>query len=79
MDDKITMRGAVLSKFKSVSSFADTLGWKRNKASRVLNGVQEPTLSDIEAMAMALNIHTVEVFADIFFPSLSTMWTKIGD
>lgn len=75
MDDKITMRGAVLSKFKSISSFAEVVGWKRNKASRVLNGVQEPTLSDIETMATALNIHTAEAFADIFFASLSTKWT----
>lgn len=71
----ITLRGAVLSKYKSIGSFAEAVGWKRNKVSRILNGVQEATASDIEVMAKNLDINSQDLFMSIFFASLSTKWT----
>lgn len=68
-------RGLVLSKYKSISEFAQAVGWSRNKASRIVNGIQEPDANDMEIMAKALDIRTPERFMDIFFDQLSTMWT----
>ena len=70
MENKI--RGAVFSKFSSITSFADAIGWSRNKASRILNGIQEPSASDVEQMAMCLNVLDAATFVSIFFPALST-------
>lgn len=66
------IRGAVFSKFSSITSFADAVGWKRNKASRILNGIQKPSADDMEQMADCLNIQDANVFVSIFFPQLST-------
>lgn len=75
MQENMSIRGLVLSKYKSISAFAREIGWGRQKAQRILNGIQEPTLSDIEKMAFLLNIKTAETFTCIFFASLSTKWT----
>jgi len=66
------IRGAVFSKFNSIASFADAVGWKRNKASRILNGIQRPSADDMEQMADCLNIQDATAFVSIFFPQLST-------
>ena len=67
-----TIRGAVFSKFPSVSSFAKAIGWKRNKASRIVNGEQSPSVEDMERMAVCLNIPDATTFMSIFFPQAFT-------
>lgn len=67
------IRGIVFSMFSSISSFANAIGWKRNKASRIVNGIQEPSVEDMEAMAKCLNISDAATFVSIFFPELFTM------
>jgi len=76
MDNIITLRGAVMSKHKTIGSFANEIGWKRNKASRIINGVQEPTTQDIQEITKCLEITSFNVFQQIFFPSMSTLWTN---
>ena len=68
-------RGIVFAKFKSITEFAEKIGWTRNKASRIVNGVQEPNAAEMIQMAEILGIDTPEVFMDIFFGKLSTKWT----
>ena len=68
------LRGAVLTKYSSIKSFADALEWDRKKASRIVNRVQKPTADDMEKMALCLNIHDPNAFVRIFLPSVSTMW-----
>lgn len=72
---EMNLRGMVLSKYKTIGAFADAVGWKRNKASRIVNGVQEPDITDIQNMAKALEIDSQDAFIRIFFAPLSTMWT----
>lgn len=70
MDNPI--RGAVFSKYNSIGSFANDIGWKRNKASRIINGVQEPSIKDMEQIAECLNVTDALTFLSIFFPRMST-------
>ena len=70
MENKI--RGAVFSKFSSISAFAKAVGWTRNKASRIVNLVTRPSASDMEQMANVLDIPDAGHFVSIFFPTLTT-------
>ena len=71
----MTYRGLVFSKYKNISEFACAIGWSRNKASRIINGIQEPDVNDMEKMAEVLDIKTPEAFISIFFRNMSTKWT----
>ena len=71
----MTYRGLVFSKYKNISEFASAIGWSRNKASRIINGIQEPDANDMEKMAEVLDIKTPEAFISIFFRNMSTKWT----
>lgn len=66
------IRGAVFSKFNSISAFAKAIGWTRNKASRIVNLVTEPSVADMEKMAEVLNISDPDRFLSIFFPAMTT-------
>ena len=68
-------RGLIFSKYKSITEFAAAIGWTRNKASRIANGIQEPDAEDMERMADALDIVSPEQFMNVFFRQLSTKWT----
>lgn len=69
-----TLRGAVLTKFSSITAFADAMNWDRKKASRVVNRVQKPSADDMEKIADVIGIHEHKQFIDVFFPHLSTKW-----
>ena len=68
------LRGIVMSRFNSISSFARALSWDRKKASRIVNDKQRPTANEMEQMAKCLEIQDVYSFVHIFLPSLSTKW-----
>jgi len=68
------LRGAVLTKFVSISAFARAMRWDRKKASRIVNYVQKPTADDMEQMAQCLEINDADSFVHIFLPSIPTMW-----
>lgn len=72
----VTLKGAVLSKYNSVSNFAKAVGWSRNKTQRIINGVQEPKPSEIKKISEVLEIPNQDMFMSIFFNSMSTKWTK---
>lgn len=59
-------RGIVFAKFKNITEFAEAVGWSRNKASRIVNGVQEPNANEMEQMANVLGVKSPEEFAAIF-------------
>ena len=72
----ITLKGVALSKYGSVSKFSRNLGWSRNKASRILNKLQEPTLEEIVQLSECVGISEPDTFMDIFFEKLSTKWSN---
>lgn len=55
------LRGKVYSRFKSITAMARTLGWTKQKASRIVNGLQEPTIDDVKSLSDALD----EKFEDV--------------
>lgn len=67
----MTLRGAALSRYSSVSAFAAAIGWPRGKASRILNGTQQPSKRDMEELIAALEIPKESV-APIFFGAMFT-------
>ena len=79
MGDGITVRGLALSKYQSISGFARAIGWTRNKASRILNGVTDPSSEDMTKISALLGINTPESFLHYFFADLSTKWTSACD
>lgn len=59
------LRGIIYGKFDSEAQLADSLGWNRQKLSKITNGQKEPDLTEINELATALKI-TVEEVAQIF-------------
>ena len=47
------LRGRIISMYHSVLSFGKTLQWSSRKTYDIVNGKQEPTSKDIEAMCAA--------------------------
>ena len=68
------LRGAVLTKFSSITSFAKAMKWDRKKASRIINHVQNPTVDDMEKMSVCLGINDSVTFMRIFLPWIPKMW-----
>ena len=66
MDNPI--RGAVFSMFSNTTVFAKAIGWSRNKASRILNGVQSPSAEDMEQLSKCIGIDNAKDFIAVFFP-----------
>ena len=59
------VKGEVYAKYKDIAELAETLGWSRQKLSPIVNGKKEPNLSDIQAMAKALDMD-VTLLASFF-------------
>ena len=72
MDEVLTLKGVVLSKYGSCVKFADAMGWNRNKADRILNGKQDPSLRDIGHMVRLMSLPD-DLIVPLFF---GTMFTK---
>lgn len=50
------VKGAVYARYKDIADLANTLGWSRQKLSPIVNGKKEPSLSDVQEMAEALEM-----------------------
>lgn len=70
------LRGKVLGAYPSITAFAKAIKWDRKKASRIVNGRQDPSTKDIEEMVSLLEISNANDFVNIFFDGLSTLRTE---
>ena len=73
MQEKNELRGSVAAKYGSCTKFAKQLGWSGNKTRNIVSGRQVPNATDIQQMAIALNITDPAEFMRIFFNQQSTM------
>lgn len=69
------LRGAVYAKYRTVTAFANAIGWSHSKASRIINEEQIPDANEIILMAEVLDVTNPSEFMKIFFASASTKWT----
>ena len=67
----VTLKGIAVSKYGSCIKFAEHMGWDRNKASRILNNQQEPSLADIKDMANKCVVPK-EMIVPLFFGTMFT-------
>lgn len=65
------LRGLIFSKYRTVSEFADAMGWSRTKAARIASGKQQPKKADMEALIDKLKIPPTSI-APVFFGSVFT-------
>ena len=57
--------GLIHSKFPNESSFANELGWTRQKLNKITNGQKEPDLLEVAQISAGLN-ESIERIANIF-------------
>jgi hypothetical protein len=73
LGNAITLRGLIFTKYHTIGEFAKAIGWSRNKASRIINGVTCLSGSD---MTNQFEISDPRDFVNIFFAELYTKWTN---
>ena len=66
---KDELRGRIISMYHSVKNFGTQLNWSTRKTYNIVNGKQEPTGKDIEAMCDALDIEIPDNMRSLFFSS----------
>jgi DNA-binding phage protein len=64
------VKGAVYARYRDIADLANTLGWSRQKLSPIVNGKKEPSLSEVQAMASAMEMDVVQLTA--FFLELKS-------
>ena len=55
------VKGAVYARYKDIADLANTLGWSRQKLSPIVQGKKEPSLSDVQEMAKALEMEVTQL------------------
>ena len=63
------IRGLIYRWYPTLTAFANDVDWTRQKASAIVNGIQEPSLDDIHIIAKATN-EDADTIASIF------LWMK---
>lgn len=63
------LRGRIVSMYHTVLNFGKALHWSSRKVYSIVNGKQEPTSKDIEAMCNALDVEIPEEMRSLFFSS----------
>lgn len=61
------LRGRIVSMYHSVINFGRAMQWSSRKTYNIVNGKQEPTSSEIEAMCAALDVQIPEEMRLLFF------------
>lgn len=64
---KNELRGRIIAMYQTVLNFGNHLGWSSRKTYNIVNGKQEPTGKDIQAMCDALDIRIPDDMRLLFF------------
>lgn len=59
------LRGLIYGQYDSEAQFASTVGWPRQRVSKITNGIKEPDIDELNVLAKALNKSVGEI-AQIF-------------
>ena len=66
----LQLRGMIYSHFESEAACARAIGWKRQKLSKITNGIKEPDVSELAELARALEC-SVDDLVQIFLTQKS--------
>ena len=61
------LRGRIIGMYHTVLNFSKAMNWSSRKTYDIVNGKQEPTSKDIEAMCAALEVQIPEDMRLLFF------------
>ena len=61
------LRGKIIGMYGSLLKFSEVLEWSSRKVYDIVNGNQEPTGKDIEAMCAALKVEIPNEVKKLFF------------
>ncbi len=61
----LELNGLIHSKYSTESQLADELGWTKQRLNKITNGLKEPDLDEVEALAKKLD-QSIETVAYIF-------------
>lgn len=61
------LRGRIIGMYHTLLNFSRVMNWSSRKTYDIVNGKQEPTSKDIEAMCAALNVQIPEDMRMLFF------------
>ena len=61
------LRGRIISRYHTVINFAKVMKWSSRKAYDIVNGKQDPTGKEIQAMCLALDVQIPEDMKALFF------------
>jgi len=62
-----TLLGRIVENYRTIRAFAAALGMNEQKVRRIVGGAQEPTASEILAMARLLHVEIPEDMRNLFF------------
>jgi hypothetical protein len=65
--ERNNLRGRIISQYRTVLEFGKELNWSSRKTYDIVNGKQDPTAKDIEAMCAALNVQIPADMRSLFF------------
>lgn len=70
---KRTLSGMIHSVFASEAACAKSIGWDRQRLNRIVNGIKEPSITEVDAISRAIGKKNDET-ADIFL----AYWSPFG-
>ena len=70
-DKNLQLTGLIRGQFTSEASFAEHIGWSRQKLHRIMIGEQKPSLIDVKEISKGLDVPFMLV-ANIFLQMEST-------
>ena len=72
------LRGAIYNSYDTEAQFAKAIGWPRQKLNKITNGVKEPTVVEINTLAVGLGL-SVEEVAQFFLRSKSPSGRQLAN
>lgn len=61
------LRGKIIGMYGTLLKFAEVLGWSSRKVYDIVNGNQDPSAKDIDAMCSALGVVIGDEMKKLFF------------
>lgn len=66
MNGSRTIRGLAVDYYGSLANLAQKLGWSYSKVSRIANGQQEPSASEMRDLSKALHLEKADDIVSVF-------------